>query len=57
MQEQKFNVLKVSRPTWLKGWKAAPVHLGKDPKGGRGDDVFVAMKLHVLHMAACVFTT
>ena len=43
------SVLKVSRPIWLKGWKAAPVpHLGKDPKWGEGgDDVFVAMNLHV----------
>jgi len=28
---------------------------GEGHKGG--DDVFVAMNLHVLHMAACVFTT
>jgi len=28
---------------------------GEGPKAG--DDVFVAMNLHVLHMAACVFTT
>jgi hypothetical protein len=28
---------------------------GEGPKGG--DDVLVAMNLHVLHMAACVFTT
>jgi len=49
------SVLKVSRPITAERVESGTSTSGEGPKAG--DDVFVAMNLHVLHMAACVFTT